>query len=244
MRPFVPWTRRNDLPNDRIFALWHRRRRLWIGTGNGRAMEAGKLTVFATGGARRARRGPSRHVGAATPEPYGVAALCRLRQGQSIAPGPRPRPRPLVKAIHEDREGDLWIGREAGVCRTGDLETMTAPLSGSGRFGGEGSGSSRSRRYGGHVWAGTGSIGVWNSPRASGRVIRGVGSEIDRGDAPDRRGGLLDRHHDSGVCARGRRRHGTACRWSVGRRGDRAIRGPEGTSGGRLRDWTGFATLR
>jgi signal transduction histidine kinase/ligand-binding sensor domain-containing protein len=165
---FTPWEPPpgSRLPDDRIVDLLATRDgSLWIGTANGLARWHGsKLTVYARQG----------RFGALLEDHRGVVWVGHTRALEEVPPLCRfererfqcfwfpDRDRlHYVGSLSEDRQGDLWIGGETGVCRwraegldCHEIESL-APLAGKAGVFGMAIGSE------GTLWAGTGSTGVW-----------------------------------------------------------------------------------
>jgi signal transduction histidine kinase/ligand-binding sensor domain-containing protein len=165
---FMPWRLPAGvhLPDDRIVALLGAKDgSLWIGTGNGLAQwKDGKLTVFTTVG-RFAALVEDQH-GAVwaghTRAPIELPPLCRFSDGvfDCVKPS-HALPVHYVGALHEDRNGELWIGGDSGVCRwrSGNPECHPIPvMADSGDKFGVFSIADDSEA---NLWAGTGAIGIW-----------------------------------------------------------------------------------
>jgi signal transduction histidine kinase/ligand-binding sensor domain-containing protein len=195
---FVPWSPPEGmaLPDDRIVALLGAKDgSVWIGTLNGLAQwKDGKLIVHARPGRFGAlledREGVvwAGHTRALTELP----PLCRSAAGDFRCFGSSDSlPLHFVSALHEDRDGELWIGGDSGVCRwrSGNPDCHTLP--GMANSGDKLGVFSITDDPEGGLWAGTGSIGIWRL--ASDRWTRyseastpGVDSEsllADRQDA-------------------------------------------------------------
>ncbi|HEX4495867.1 MAG TPA: two-component regulator propeller domain-containing protein [Thermoanaerobaculia bacterium] len=165
---FTPWEPPpgSRLPDDRIIDLLATRDgSLWIGTANGLARWHGsKLTVYARLGRFDALLEDHRGVVwvGHTRALEEVPPLCRFERErfQCFRFPDRDRLH-YVGSLSEDRQGDLWIGGEMGVCRwraegldCHEIESL-APLAGKAGVFGMAIGSD------GTLWAGTGSTGVW-----------------------------------------------------------------------------------
>jgi signal transduction histidine kinase/ligand-binding sensor domain-containing protein len=121
---FVPWEPPvgSPLPNDRIVKLLGASDgSLWIGTANGLARwRDGKLVVYARAGffgsILEDRRGMI-WMGHTRVVPE-VPPLCRFDRGTfrcfRFADEHRLR---YIAALHEDRQGNVWLGGESGACR-------------------------------------------------------------------------------------------------------------------------------
>ena len=121
---FAPWEppAGSHLPDDRIIGLLGARDGgLWIGTANGLARwYDSKLVVYARAGRFAAlledRRGTvwAGHTRALAEVP----PLCRFEHGQfRCFRFPAEDGLSYIGAVHEDRQGELWLGGENGVCR-------------------------------------------------------------------------------------------------------------------------------
>lgn len=165
---FMPWQppEPTPLPDERIYALLGARDgSLWIGTSNGLARwHEGKLTVLATVGRFGAlvedRRGTiwAGHTRALSELP----PLCRMESGEFRCLGAAEGfPLRYVGALHEDAQGDLWIGGEGGVCRwrseepeCHEIEVLEGLADKTGVF-------SLAMDSDGTLWAGAGPTGTW-----------------------------------------------------------------------------------
>lgn len=204
---FEPWRplEGTQLPDDRIFALLGATDgSLWIGTGNGLAQwKDGKLVVLATAGRFAAlledRHGTvwAGHTRALSELP----PLCRYSAAEFHCFEPSDSlPIRFVGALHEDRQGELWIGGAGGVCkwRLDNPECHPIPsLADSGdKFGV----FSIAHDTEGNVWAATGAVGIW-------RLSSGGWTRYSEASSPglDAQSMLSDRR---GTLWIGSRRHG------------------------------------
>ena len=177
---FLPWEppAGSQLPNDRIVSLLGARDgSLWIGTGSGLAeWRDPHLVVHATTGRFGAlledRRGTiwAAHTRAIAELP----PLCRAVRGDFRCFGfPAEHGLSYVRALHEDRQGNVWLGGDRGVCRWRP-ESPEAPechpIAGPAQGTDEHRVFSLASDAGGTLWAGTQAQGIWRL--AAGRWTR------------------------------------------------------------------------
>lgn len=168
---FMPWEppAGSHLPDDRIFNLLGASDgSLWIGTANGLAQwRAPNLVVHARVGRFGAlledRRGTiwAGHTRAHSKLP----PLCRSVRGDFRCFGfPNEHGLTYVRGLHEDRQGNVWLGGDRGVCRW-QQETPENP-----ECYAIGSPAQVTDNYavfaladdsGGALWAGTKALGIW-----------------------------------------------------------------------------------
>src|SRR6185503_11521436 len=143
---FEPWRPPEGarLPDDRVFALLGASDGgLWIGTGNGLARwKDGRLKVYATVGRFGALLEDRRHGiwAGHTRALSELPPLCRVNGEEFRCFGPTDSlPLHYVVALHEDRNGDVWVGGDGAVCRWGPdrpaCSSVPGPAATSDRFG-------------------------------------------------------------------------------------------------------------
>jgi ligand-binding sensor domain-containing protein len=120
---FMPWQppKGSHLPDDRIIKLLGASDgSLWIGTANGLAQwRAPNLVIQAPTGRFGALLEDHRGtVWAGHTRALGVPSLCRAVSGDFRCFGfPDEYGLRFVRDLHEDRQGNLWLGGDRGVCR-------------------------------------------------------------------------------------------------------------------------------
>jgi signal transduction histidine kinase/ligand-binding sensor domain-containing protein len=165
---FVPWSPPEGmrLPDDRIVALLSAKDgSVWIGTGNGLAQwKDGKLIVHARVG----------RFGALLEDRDGVVWAGHTRALSELPPLCRSAadgfrcfgssdslPLHFVSALHQDGNGDLWIGGDSGVCRWRSGKPDCHAIPGMADSGNKFGVFAIADDAGGGLWAGTGMLGIW-----------------------------------------------------------------------------------
>lgn len=199
---FTPWQppKGSHLPDDRIVKLLGASDgSLWIGTANGLAQwRAPNLVTQAPTGRFGALLEDHRGtVWAGHTRALGVPSLCRAVSGDFRCFGfPDEVGLRFVRALHEDRQGNLWLGGDRGVCRW-KPETPASPEcypigSPAQAMDEDYAVEVLAEDSGGTLWAGTKAHGIWW--RVAGRWTRypnppDPGLEA-QGMLSDREGGL------------------------------------------------------